>query len=246
MSRRLDKPLAVLSPTAAGKKAAAAVAPRSGDRGNSGGAATAEQTPQRVFSPNHLPPTSPSPAVTSIPKSPFSSTSPPASNPPTGAMDQIRNKLAQLRAEADAAVDRAEQAEAKNKKYEQELLQKDQEIGSLTHKLGVMETDLDKAEAKLGELKSAQSDSEVGKSTNETLTRKIQLLEEELDKAEANTKETVERLRQVDVKAEHFERQVQRLEQERDQWEKKYEDAMEKYQQSKKELDELVRSMGDI
>jgi tropomyosin len=31
------------------------------------------------------------------------------------------------------------------------------------------------------------------------------------------------RLRQVDVKAEHFERQVQRVEQERDLWEKKYE-----------------------
>ena len=31
------------------------------------------------------------------------------------------------------------------------------------------------------------------------------------------------RLRQVDVKAEHFERQVQRVEQERDQWERKYE-----------------------
>lgn len=31
------------------------------------------------------------------------------------------------------------------------------------------------------------------------------------------------RLRQVDVKAEHFERHVQRLEQERDAWEKKYE-----------------------
>lgn len=31
------------------------------------------------------------------------------------------------------------------------------------------------------------------------------------------------RLRQVDVKAEHFERHVQRLEQERDQWEKKFE-----------------------
>ena len=35
------------------------------------------------------------------------------------------------------------------------------------------------------------------------------------------------RLRQVDVKAEHFERQVQRLEQERDQWEKKYEVGLE-------------------
>ncbi len=31
------------------------------------------------------------------------------------------------------------------------------------------------------------------------------------------------RLRQVDVKAEHFERQVQRAEQERDAWEQKYE-----------------------
>lgn len=31
------------------------------------------------------------------------------------------------------------------------------------------------------------------------------------------------RLRQVDLKAEHFERQVQLLEQDRDKWEKKYE-----------------------
>jgi hypothetical protein len=30
------------------------------------------------------------------------------------------------------------------------------------------------------------------------------------------------RLRQVDVKAEHFERQVQRSEQERDEWERKH------------------------
>ena len=35
------------------------------------------------------------------------------------------------------------------------------------------------------------------------------------------------RLRQVDVKAEHFERQVQRVEVERDQWEKKYEESQE-------------------
>lgn len=35
------------------------------------------------------------------------------------------------------------------------------------------------------------------------------------------------RLRQVDIKAEHFERQVQRVETERDNWEKKYEDSQE-------------------
>lgn len=35
------------------------------------------------------------------------------------------------------------------------------------------------------------------------------------------------RLRQVDIKAEHFERQVSRVETERDNWEKKYEDSQE-------------------
>ncbi len=76
------------------------------------------------------------------------------------------------------------------------------------------------------------------------------------------------RLRQVDVKAEHFERQLQRVEQERDQWEKKYEvratadwrgiryhhtdcvsraQEMEaKYRKSKAELDELVANMEGL
>jgi len=116
----------------------------------------------------------------------------------------------------------------------------------LQHKISVLDADLEKAEGKLSDLKTAQEEGEQSKSTNEGLTRKVQLLEEELDTAEKNVKETVERyisiccltcndlmigqlylqshrLRQVDVKAEHFERQVQRLEQERDQWEKKYE-----------------------
>jgi len=80
----------------------------------------------------------------------------------------------------------------------------------------------------------------------ENLQRKIQLLEEELDVAEKNVKDTVEKLRQVDVKAEHFERQVQRAEAERDQMEKKYEDTVEKYTRAKAELDELVTSMEGI
>jgi len=155
-------------------------------------------------------------------------------------------RLAALRTEADHAVTRAEDAEAKNKKYEQELLVKDQEISSLQHKLGLLEAELDKAESKLGDLKKAAAEGELGKTQTDALQRKIQLLEDELDTSEKHVKETVEKLRQVDVKAEHFERQVQRLEQERDAWEKKYEDAQAKYQESKKELDELVRTMGDI
>ena len=71
------------------------------------------------------------------------------------------------------------------------------------------------------------------------------------------------RLRQVDVKAEHFERQVQRAEQERDQWEQKHEVCIHyfcwspyadywlqklhaEYKQSQKELDELNVSLGSL
>jgi tropomyosin len=161
-------------------------------------------------------------------------------------MDRIKEKLTSLRVEADNAVARAEEAEAKNKKYEQLLLEKDQEIGSLQHRLSTLDGDLEKTEAKLAELKSAREEGETSKTTNEGLVRKIQLLEEELDAAEKNVKETMEKLRQVDVKAEHFERQVTRVEQERDQWEKKYEEAQDRYRQSKAELDELVANMEGL
>ncbi|KZT59049.1 hypothetical protein CALCODRAFT_450615, partial [Calocera cornea HHB12733] len=138
-------------------------------------------------------------------------------------MDRIKERLASLRTEADAAAERAEVAEKKNKDLEQTLLQKDHEISSLQHQLGLAQDALEKAEAKLAETKGAADEGESNKKTNENLTRKVQLLEEELDTAEKNMKETVEKLRQVDVKAEHFERQVTHAEQERDAWEKKYE-----------------------
>jgi tropomyosin, fungi type len=105
----------------------------------------------------------------------------------------VKQKLAALRAEADISIERAEAAEAKNKTYEQELLQKDQEITSLTHRLSVLDAELEKAESRVVEFKTALSDGEGQKSTNELLTRKIQLLEEELDAAEKNVKETVEK-----------------------------------------------------
>ncbi|KAJ7809752.1 hypothetical protein B0H13DRAFT_2385075 [Mycena leptocephala] len=52
-----------------------------------------------------------------------------------------------------------------------------------------------------------------------------------------------DRLRQVDLKAEHLERQARIFEQERDQWEKRCEAAEEKYREAKAELDELVVSI---
>lgn len=96
-------------------------------------------------------------------------------------------------------------------------MQKEQENASLQHKVNTLEEQLEKVEAKVGEGKQATQEAAQHKDVNENLLRKISLLEGELDSADKNLRETTDRLRQTDVKAEHFERQVQRLEQERDQ-----------------------------
>jgi tropomyosin len=160
--------------------------------------------------------------------------------------DAIKGKMNALRDKADAALTRAEDAEAKVKLVEQQLLERDQAIKSLEHRLGLLEAENETAEAKLAEFKSTSLDGEHSKQTADGLVRKVQLLEEELDAAEKNLKETVEKLRQVDIKAEHFERQVTRAEQERDQWEKKHEELQEKYRESQRELEELEKSMADL
>ena len=105
----------------------------------------------------------------------------------------VFQKMNQLRAEADNAVTRAEEAENKNKKYEQILLEKDQEITSLQHRLHLLDEELEKAEASLKESKVARDEGEKAKGENETSARKIQLLEGELDKAEGMLKDTVEK-----------------------------------------------------
>jgi len=101
--------------------------------------------------------------------------------------------MTQLRFEADNAVTRAEDAEEKLKKYDQLLLEKDQEITSMNHKISVLEAELDKVDNKLAEAKASQDEGESLKSGNENLTRKVALLEEELDAAEKNVKETMEK-----------------------------------------------------
>ncbi|KAB5594931.1 hypothetical protein CTheo_1564 [Ceratobasidium theobromae] len=178
-------------------------------------------------------------------------------------MDRIKQRMETLRQEADAATERAEKAEAKLKTTEQELLNREQECQSLKHQLSVRDNELEDTESKLKEAKAAGMAGESNLASVNALQSKIQLLEEELDVAERNAKETMEKLRQVDVKAEHFERHLQKVEQERDSWEKKYEvccsahltdrnrslsqkEAMEKYKKSQKELDELAMGLENL
>lgn len=112
-------------------------------------------------------------------------------------------RLAALRVEADSNAERAEASEAKVKKLEQEVMVKDQEIGSLQHKLATAEAELEKLESSLKEHKQAKEESSNTKDTNEGLSRKIALLEEELDNAEKNLRETTDKYVQAQLQTRH-------------------------------------------
>lgn len=70
---------------------------------------------------------------------------------------------------------------------------KEQEIASLQHKMANVEADLEKAEQKILDAKSAKDDEETSKSVNDNLNRKIALLESELDNAEKQLRETTDK-----------------------------------------------------
>ncbi|CAE6402643.1 unnamed protein product [Rhizoctonia solani] len=161
-------------------------------------------------------------------------------------MDHIKARLATIRKEADDNADRADKAEAKVKELEQQLLTREQEVKSLAHKLEVAERDVEELETKLSTAKKAGEDGAQSQQSEGMLRSKIELLEGELDKSEASVKETMEKLRQVDIKAEHFERQVQKLEQERDHWESKYEEMKAEKAKLQKEMDELATGLDNL
>lgn len=114
-------------------------------------------------------------------------------NPPVADPRHASQKLDQFKVDLEAATDRAELAEEKNKKLEQALLEREQEIQSLRHRLDLAESDNDKLTADLKSAKMASSEGEHTKSSAENLSRKVQLLEDELDKAEKSLKETTEK-----------------------------------------------------
>lgn len=72
-------------------------------------------------------------------------------------------------------------------------MNKDQELISLQHKVSNLEADLDAAEKKITDAKTAREEDETNRSTNENLNRKIALLESELDNAEKNLRETTDK-----------------------------------------------------
>jgi len=103
---------------------------------------------------------------------------------------QLKQKMNSLRIEADEASAQVEEMKTKVKTLEQENLQKEQEITSLTHKNGLLEAEVDKLEGLIKDAKSAADEGQQHGTQNEALQRRLQLLEEEAEEADKNLRET--------------------------------------------------------
>src|SRR6266566_1146907 len=101
--------------------------------------------------------------------------------------------MSQLRLEADESSSKAEELQAKVKVLEQENLAKEQEITSLQHKNGLLESEVEKLETGIKELKDAASKGQQAGTENETLSRRLQLLEDEAEQADKTLREANEK-----------------------------------------------------
>ncbi|GJJ72008.1 hypothetical protein EMPS_04365 [Entomortierella parvispora] len=91
-------------------------------------------------------------------------------------MDKFKEKLTNLRAEADAAQTRAEIAERDLAAAKAEVSAKDQEAISLNNRIALLEGQLEKAETGGSDSKSKVRELEL---KNEDLERKVKTLEKE-------------------------------------------------------------------
>lgn len=104
-----------------------------------------------------------------------------------------KQKMNQLRLDADTANAKVEELQAKIKALEQENLSKEQEITSLQHKNGVLESQVDKLEADVEKHKKLADEGSGSITQNEALQRRLQLLEEEAEEADKTLREANEK-----------------------------------------------------
>lgn len=98
-----------------------------------------------------------------------------------------------MRVENEAQAAELESYKAKVKTLEQDILSKDQQITSLTHRNGVLEGNVESLDQKVKDHKQTADDLGVHGTQNEALQRKLQLLEEEAETADRHLREANEK-----------------------------------------------------
>ncbi|OLY79722.1 Tropomyosin-2 [Smittium mucronatum] len=161
-------------------------------------------------------------------------------------MDKLKEKISNIRLEADAAAARADAAELALKQLNEQQNEREQEIISLQNRISLLEDELDRKEAKISEAKKMAEDVENSRDASDVLTRRINIVEEKLEAAESELQESKEKLRNMDIKTESLERTIVQLENERAESDVRYEELNEKYLKSKADLEETMKFLEDM
>jgi hypothetical protein len=98
-----------------------------------------------------------------------------------------------LRLEADEAVAKVEELQARVKTLEQENLAKEQEITSLQHNNGLLQSEVEKLETAITDFKKVADEGQEFGTQKETLQRRLQLLEDEAEEADKTLREANEK-----------------------------------------------------
>jgi len=125
------------------------------------------------------------------------------------AFANFQQKMNSLRIEADENAAKAEELKSKVKTLEQENLQKEQEITSLTHRNGLLEGEVEKLETAIKEAKTAAGEASEHSTANENLQRKLQVLEEEAEAADKTLRETNEKYDRLPLTIELYSHSLQ-------------------------------------
>lgn len=107
--------------------------------------------------------------------------------------NRMSQKMNSLRLEADEAVAKVEELQARVKTLEQENLAKEQEITSLQHNNGLLQSEVEKLETAITDFKKAADEGVESGTQKETLQRRLQLLEDEAEEADKTLREANEK-----------------------------------------------------
>lgn len=98
-----------------------------------------------------------------------------------------------MREENERQAAEIQELKGKIKTLDQDALSKDQQITSLTHRNGVLESEVEKLEGGIKEHKQTVDDLGQHGTQNEALQRKLQMLEEEAETADRHLREANEK-----------------------------------------------------
>ncbi|KAI9296537.1 hypothetical protein K502DRAFT_323768, partial [Neoconidiobolus thromboides FSU 785] len=155
------------------------------------------------------------------------------------AMEKFKEKLSALREESDSLISKAEENEAKLKIAKGSQQERDQEILNLKSRVTLLQMELLKIGKRAEEHKALEGTPGNIEDADQ-LNDIINETEAQIEENKLKLSETLDSIRQSDIKAEHLEKTLIKFNREINQWEDKNKALEETLEATKKELQDTL------